>query len=234
MPDVVDPHDADEGVGVQRDLPQPSTQPVTSPTPNPANKRTFHLPDWLSNWVATLTALISLAISLYTLVITTHEPQLQLIMPNQIRIAQGGDSGPLLYVQPMFISTGLSDRVEVVTDIRLQVEAIGREGAPVDFVWDERGEWVVDPNTMYFNWVFTGDSGPFLVSARDAQFFTALFIGPRDWLFGPGNYRISVTAERITVKQPLAASIEVQLSQEQVDFLNQSQGQQFLIFPVDK
>jgi hypothetical protein len=87
---------------------------------------------------------------------------------------------------------------------------------------------------MYFNWVFTGDSGPFLVSARDAQFFTALFIGPREWLFGPGKYRISVTAERVTVNQALAASIEVQLTQEQIDFLNQSQGQQFLIFPVEK
>jgi hypothetical protein len=87
---------------------------------------------------------------------------------------------------------------------------------------------------MYFNWVFRGDPGPFLVSAREAQDFTALFIGPRDWSFEAGTYRITLTADRITVAEALVASVEVELDAESLAFINQSEGSQFLIFPVEK
>lgn len=194
----------------------------------------FSMRESLSTWVSSITAVVSLAISLYTLVITTYEPEVLLIMPNQVRITQGGQSGPLLYVQPVFISTGLSDRIEVITGLRVQVEPTSGSSEGADFVWDEQGSWVVDPNTQYFNWVFTGDSGPFLVSAENAQDFTGLFIGPREWLFEPGSYRITVIAERITTSQPLQASVEVELGEEQLAFLSQSQGAQFLIFPAVK
>lgn len=192
------------------------------------------IPESLSVWVSIITAVISLAISLYTLVITTYQPEVLLIMPNQVRITQGGQSGPLLYVQPVFISTGLSERVEVITALRVQVEPSDRSAAAVDFVWDEQGTWVVDPDTQWFNWVFTGDSGPFLVSAENAQNFTGLFIGPREWLFEPGEYRITVVADRITDAQPLEGTVEVTLTEDDLAYLNQSQGAQFLIFPTTK
>lgn len=198
--------------------------------PNPFS----HLVEKLSVWVSIVTAVLSLVISIYTLVITTYEPELLLIMPNQVRIGQGGDSGPLLYIQPMIISTGLSERVEVITGIRVQVEAMDQSQSHVEFVWDEQGTWVVDPSTQNFNWVFTGDSGPFLVSAKNAKDFTGLFIGPDDWLFEPGTYRITMIADRITNRQPLTATIEILLSNESVDYLNQSQGTRFLVFPGSK
>jgi hypothetical protein len=134
----------------------------------------------------------------------------------------------------MFISTGLSERVEVITGIRLRVEAVDQNLDNIEFVWDEQGTWVVDPATQNFNWVFTGDSGPFLVSAKNAQDFTGLFIGPPDWLFEPGSYRITMIADRITNPQPLTATVEVMLSSESLDYLNQSQGTRFLVFPVNK
>jgi hypothetical protein len=207
----------------------PNTEETT-----PAAKPSWLRPESVSNWIATATALISLAISLYTLVITTNEPEVTLIMPNQVRIAQGGNSGPFLYLQPMFISTGLSDRVEVVTDIRVEVAAVENDESPISFLWDEMGQWVADPNTMMFNWTFTGDAGPFLVSAREAQFFTGLFIGPRDWFFAAGTYEITLTADRISAAQQLVGSVRVTLTEEEVAFINNSQGQQFLIFPVEK
>jgi hypothetical protein len=200
----------------------------------PTPKRGWLRPESISNWIATATALISLAISLYTLVITTNEPEVTLMMPNQVRITQGGNSGPLLYLQPMFISTGLSERVEVVTEIRMEVAATKGTTSPTQFVWDEMGQWVADPNTMMFNWTFTGDAGPFLVSAREAQFFTGLFIGPRDWFFEAGTYEVTVTADRISGAQQLVGSVRVTLNEEQIAFINNSQGQQFLIFPVEK
>lgn len=54
--------------------------------PNPFS----HLVEKLSVWVSIVTAVLSLVISIYTLVITTYEPELLLIMPNQVRIGQGG------------------------------------------------------------------------------------------------------------------------------------------------
>lgn len=208
------------------------TTPV-KPSPSRSSPLSY-LPEWLSRWVPIVTAIISLIISIYTFALITYEPEVLLIMPNQVRIGQGGESGPLLYVQPMFISTGLSDRIEVITGIRVQVEPINQSLSSVEFVWDEQGTWIVDPNTQSFNWVFTGDSGPFLVSAKNAQFFTGLFIGPNNWLFEPGTYRITMSADRITNSQPLYASIEIFLSDENLEYLNQSKGTRFLVFPVKK
>jgi hypothetical protein len=191
-----------------------------------------NVPQWLSLWVPIVTAIISLAISLYTLAVTTVEPEVLLIMPDQVRISQGAQSGPLLYVQPVFISTGLSERTEVITGIRLQVEAVDQSRSGVEFVWDEQGTWAVDPSTQNFNWVFAGDPGPFLVSPKNAQFFMGLFIGPSDWLFEPGTYRITMIADRITNSRSLNAGIEISLSAEDLDYLNQSQGTRFLMFPA--
>jgi hypothetical protein len=198
-----------------------------------ASKRAIHIPEWMPNAVAMVTAIASLLLSLYTLVITTSQPNLLLIMPKQVRITQGGNSGPLLYLQPTFISSGLSEQAEVITDIRVRVGAMESGSEEIAFVWDEQGEWMVDPNSMLFNWVFTGDAGPFLVSARNAEAFTGLFIGPREWIFEPGRYRITLTADRITNAQPLVADVEVVLAAEELQYINQSQGAQFLIFPVE-
>lgn len=194
----------------------------------------FHLPEQLSAWVSIITAVVSLAISLYTLIVTTYEPELLLIMPNQVRIAQGGNSGPYLYLQPTFVSTGLSERAEVIRWIQVEVARVDGTGETIEFAWDEQGQWVNDPETMFFNWVFTADAGPFLVSARNAQHSMGLFIGPRDWRFEAGRYRITLTAERITVADPLVKSVEVELAEDEVEYINQSQGQQFLIFPVEE
>ena len=197
-------------------------------------KSPFHMPEQISAWVSVITAVVSLVISLYTLVVTTTRPELLLIMPNQVRITQGGNSGPYLYLQPTFVSTGLSERIEVIRWIRVEVARVDGAGEPVEFGWDEQGEWVNDPETMFFNWVFTEDAGPFPVSARDAQHSMGLFIGPREWLFEPGRYRITLTAERIAVDEPLIGSVEVELGAEQLEYINQSQGNQFLIFTVEE
>ncbi|MCC6168813.1 MAG: hypothetical protein IT329_16445 [Caldilineaceae bacterium] len=184
---------------------------------------------WLSTWVPIVTALISLVISLYTFVVATQAPEVRLIMPDVVRIAQGGESGPFVYLQPIFVNTGQSERVEVVTGVQLRVEPVDQPGG-VDFVWDEQGTWLFDPNTQSLNWAFTADPGAFLVNANNAQDFTGLFIGPQAWRFAPGVYRIQVIAERATARTPLAASIEVELAQADIDYLDEAQGTRFLTF----
>lgn len=187
---------------------------------------------WLSTWVPIVTALISLVISLYTFAVATQAPEVRLIMPDVVRIAQGGESGPYVYLQPIFVNTGQSERVEVVTSVQLRVEPVDPPGGGVDFVWDEQGTWLFDPNTQSLNWVFTADPGAFLVSANNARDFTGLFIGPKEWRFAPGVYRIHVSAQRVTARAPLAASIEVELAQADIEYLDEAQGSHFLTFPA--
>lgn len=186
----------------------------------------------MSAWVPIVTAIVSLIISLYTFVVTTDDPDVRLILPEVVRIAQGGADGPYLYIEPIFIGAGLSDRIEVITDVHIRVEPANQLGGGVEFTWDEQGAWVFDANTQSLSWAFTGDAGAFLVSAKSAQQFTGLFIGPADWLFAPGRYRITLVADRATTRVPLSRSFEVDLLQEDIEFLNQSEGTRFLTFSV--
>lgn len=208
------------------------TETPASPEASPYGQSALltHVPAWLSFWVPIVTALASLALSLYTFAVTMQEPDMLVVMPDVVRIAQGGPSGPLLYAQPVFIGTGLSERVDVVTGIHLRVEPINPGGDGVEFVWDEQGEWIYDPDTQRFNWIYKGDSGAFLVSARNAQDFMGLFIGPPAWRFAAGEYRIVLVADRVTNRRLLSEAIEIVLTPEDVEVLNQSQGSTFLTF----
>jgi hypothetical protein len=201
-----------------------------------SNKASFlsYVPGWLTIWVPIVTALVSLAISLYTFVVTTQDPEVLLVMPEVVRIAQGGEGGAYVYLQPIFAGVGLSDRVEVIGGIQLRVEPIDQPDRGADFVWDERGTWVFDPNTQGLSWAFTADPGAFLVSVKNAQDFTSLFIGPRDWRFAPGAYSVRVIAERAGRSDALAAAIEIELAQADITYLDEAKGTRFLTFAARK
>jgi hypothetical protein len=183
-------------------------------------------------WVPIVTAVSSILLSTYTLVTARYEPDVRVLMPKQVRMAQGGSRGAYLYVRPVFIAAGPSERVEVITDVYLQVEPRdrGRQGA--QFVWDEQGIWRYDPATQELTWTYTDDAGPFLVYAGDAELFTGLFVGPREWRFEAGGYRITLVAERAVSARPLTGSFEVEFSEESIQLLNESGGTRFLTFPA--
>ena len=188
-------------------------------------------PALLSQWVALLAAILSLTISSYTLVTTNREPDVRSLMPEQVRVAQGGSQGAYLYLQPAFVRTGASQRSEIITDVNVHVEPV--DGGPgVDFAWDEQGEWRFDPATQEVSWSYMGDPEPFVLSPERAHLFTGLFLGPPDWLFTPGAYRVTLTAERMVGSEPVQVSGEVVFTQEEIDTLNQSQGARFLTLPV--
>jgi hypothetical protein len=78
------------------------------------------LPDWLSKWVPLTTSITSFFIATYTFIVTTSQPELQLILPRQVRIAQGIETGPYLYLQPVIVSSGQSERSEVILDMMVR------------------------------------------------------------------------------------------------------------------
>lgn len=60
----------------------------------------------------------------------------------------------------------------------------------------------------------------------------ARLAGPQGWLFEPGNYEMRLVADRIVAPDSLEATFEMQLTAEDVDFLNESGGTEFLTIPI--
>lgn len=195
------------------------------------SERLARPPALLTQWVALIVSVLSLTLSSFALIAASLQPDVRGLMPAQVRVAQGGSQGPYLYLQPAFIHTGASQRAEIITDVKVHVEPVGG-GAGANFVWNEQGEWRYDPATQEVSWGYLGDPSPFVLSPERAELFTGLFVGPQEWHFAPGAYRLTLTAQRMVGSEPVQVSGEVELTQEQVDAMNSSQGARFLTFPV--
>jgi hypothetical protein len=188
------------------------------------------VPGWLSFWVPIVTSLVSLIISLGGIFIATRQPELLLVMPDQIRVAQGGQA-PYTYLQPTFVGVGLNERAEVILDMTLQVSSLNG-GTPVEFYWDEQGTWSYDAGSQELSWTYIADAAPLLVSRQTPQLPTGLFIGPPGWAFEEGRYRITLVVQRAINSRPLQRSIVVEFSQQEIETMNSSQGSRFLTIPV--
>jgi hypothetical protein len=71
-----------------------------------------------------------------------------------------------------------------------------------------------------------------VVSPEQAQVLTGVFIGPPEWRFAPGPYRLTLTAERMVGSEPVQVSGKVVLTPEQVEILNAGEGTRFLGIPL--
>lgn len=185
-------------------------------------------------WVPLATSAVSLVLSVSSIVVSTREPEVVMILPDQARVAQGEDFGfAYMYVQPAFVNTGVNTRVEVIRTMTLEVEPADG-GKPVEFYWDERGELVYDQAARSLNYRYTADAVPLLVSPRDAQVPFAVFNSPKGWYFKAGTYRIRLIAHRVVSERPLEGAFEITLAQKDIDFLTGSRGRSFLVFPAKK
>ena len=71
-----------------------------------------------------------------------------------------------------------------------------------------------------------------VVTPREAQNPLALFAAPEGWSFEPGAYEMRLVADRIVAPDSLDATFELQLMADDVDFLNESGGTEFLTIPI--
>ncbi|MDQ7858459.1 MAG: hypothetical protein QN174_03350 [Armatimonadota bacterium] len=184
-------------------------------------------------WVPLATSAVSLVLSVSSIVVSTREPEIVLILPDQVRVAQGDDFGfAYMYVQPAFVNTGINDRVEVLRTMTIEVQAPAG-GGPTIFEWDERGELVYNADGS-LSYRYLADAVPLLVSPRDAQVPFAVFNGPKGWYFGEGTYRMRLLAHRVVSRRPLEGTFEITFAQRDVDFLITGRGRRFLTFPSRK
>lgn len=182
-------------------------------------------------WVPLAGALIALPLSAAALWVSLQQPQVTLLMPDQVRIAQGRQSGSAyVYLQPAFVNTGANNRVEVIRDMTLAVRA--PDGATTDFEWTQQLRLVGDASSGGLSYEYAGDAAPLVVSASSALAPLSLFDAPPGWHFGPGSYGFTLRAERVVVGAGLSESFSVTLTEADIALLDQPGAEQFLAFSI--
>jgi len=167
--------------------------------------------------------------------LASREPDVILIGPDIVRVAQGIDFGfAYIYMQPAFVSTGENDRVEVISDMRLHV-LDGPDGATLPtaaFYWDEQARLEEHPETRTLDYRWVADAAPLLVSPSMAQVPFSVFNGPDGWYFVPGTYEMQLVADRTVATAPLTFDFQIDFSDEEVEFLNDQRGNAWMSFPA--
>lgn len=183
-------------------------------------------------WVPLTAALLSLPLSAAAIFLSLQQPELILILPDQIRVAQGRESGSAyVYLQPAFVSTGRNERIEVVRDMVLEVAAPAGD-RPL-FEWNQQLRLVNDPETGGLRYEYVADAVPLLVSPREAAAPLSLFDAPNGWFFQPGEYTFTLRAERVVTGLPLEGEFRLTISADDVAFLDEPGPERFLTFAIE-
>jgi hypothetical protein len=185
-------------------------------------------------WVPLTAALLSLSLSVVAIYTATQQPSVSLLMPDQVRVAQGRSSGAAyLYLQPAFVNTAQNNRVEVIRTMRLHVESADANVAAADFTWTQQLRLTSDPQTGGLKYEYVADAVPLVVSPSNAASPLGLFEAPRGWFFAAGTYRFTLTADRVVAASPLIAEFEVTLSQADIDVIDQPGPELFVTLNID-
>ena len=181
-------------------------------------------------WVPLTAALLSLPLSAAAILISLQQPEVVVILPDQVRVAQGRGSGAAyVYLQPAFVSTGRNERIEVIRDMRLEVSG---PGGSATFSWTQELRLVSEPSGGGLSYEYVGDAVPLLVSPREAATPLSLFEAPQGWFFAPGDYTFRLVADRVITGQPLSDEFTVSLIGSDIEFLEQPGPERFLMFSI--
>jgi hypothetical protein len=178
--------------------------------------RLSHLPNWLGFWLPIATALVSLYFAISGYVEATRDPEVVLVMPDQVRVT--GVQYPDVYIQPTFISTG-NNRVEVIRNMTMRLEPLAG-GAAIEMDWVGRGAWEYDAALNQLTYKPGAEAGPMLVSPTSPQVPVCVFRNrnrAEAWKLPAGDYRLTITAVREVATTPLQVSANLTVSQEQAD-----------------
>lgn len=184
-------------------------------------------------WVPLTAALLSLVLSVVAIFTSLQQPSVSLLMPANVRVAQGRSSGAAyLYLQPAFVNTAQNNRVEVISGMTVSVTSASAGVAPVDFTWREQLRLVLEPGASELTYQYVGDAVPLVVSPSNAASPLALFSAPPGWFFAPGTYEFTLHADRVVAGSALSAKFSVTLTPENITFLDQTVPDKFLEFPI--
>lgn len=158
------------------------------------------------------------------------DPLMDWGMPDRIRLVQyqeGDETIIEAYVQPTFVNRGLNTRVEVIRGMGLTMEP-AEGGSTLDFRWRNHGKFSATTtggsSAKCVAEKYTGDTDSLVVAPNQALAPVVLF-GPKvertDPYFEPGRYLVTLTVERTANQTPLEKTVEVILTQEAVDLMDE-------------
>jgi len=180
-------------------------------------------------WGPLTAALLSLPLSAAAIFLSIQQPDVLLVMADQIRVAQGRDTGSAyVYLQPAFVSTGKNERVEVIREMKLEVTP--PSGGPVIFEWTEQVRLSTAPGGL-LNTEHLDDAVPLVVSANNAVAPLCIYDAPDGFFFGPGTYRFRLVADRVVAGQPLIGEFSVSISAQEIQQLDAADI--FLVYSID-
>jgi hypothetical protein len=215
---------------------EPATSPPTAdqsvkPRPTAQRVRLLRVREHMTRdnarfvWMTILPvgiSLLSFFFSLYSIISAREAPDVVMTMPVRVRIAQGSTT-PWLYIQPRFVNTGDNNRNEIIQNLTAEVVPVSG-GTPIPFGWDEEGSWIYNTQTFRLDWQFVADPAPIVVGQNDPQFPLSLFIGPTDWPWQAGTYRVTIVADRTVQEEPLRGTVEFTLTPDLVAIVADPDG----------
>ena len=152
--------------------------------------------------------------------ITVGRPEILLTMPKRVRVEFGRIT--VLYIQPTFTVSNVSNRAENIIDMSLEVTDT-RTGDKRCFSWQHMARFRWDSaikDEVYDGMV--SDAIPLLVAANTPQLPLAGFHGEGDWhtWFEPDvPYYLTLSAQRSSGRKPLRGTVELRMSAQALDEL---------------
>lgn len=190
----------------------------------------------LTSGLPIVVAVMSLLFSFYIWYDGRRPPEVAMTLPDRVRVTQGSDQA-WLYLQPRFVSTSSTERIEVIERIDITITPLGPENAgqePAELTWDEQGQMTYSGETSTLSWDWVADPGPLVVSPGNPQQPTGLFYAPDGWRWQVGSYEIQVTAPTAVRQRVLDDSLQFSLTQEDLEQLESQPGDIFLTIRTEQ
>ncbi|MFK0252633.1 hypothetical protein [Streptomyces sp. NPDC090445] len=198
------------------------------PAPDaPGSKRRY---EQAQAWIGTLVGVVALGLSVYNLLALQREPTVDVALPHITRIAQGKDTW--LYFQPTLSTRVKTERVEVITQIELELRPVTGGAKQPAFFWDETGSFSYDAAAHDLTYQRVADPSPLLVSQSAPQQPLLLF-NAVGWGFAEGRYEGSLVLHRASGLAPLRKHLCLMVSKDAVSIMRKAAQYQFHDFRDD-
>lgn len=192
------------------------------------SRSTLHaVPGFMSKWVPFTIAIASFVVSMYTFFVTTREPVVDVVLPQNIRVSVSShatDPFSIAFLQPTFVHAGPSQRVEVVESMRLIFTAPDDTTTRFTMPWRETGAFYQEPTSPAISYRWVADPSPVLLSRETAQSPLGVFYGDSDLVWSPGVWTAELRATRAAGDPDLVSRFTFDISSEKFDLLSAATG----------
>lgn len=178
--------------------------------------------DLAHSWTNTVAGIAALSLAVFNFITIHREPDIDITLPHTVRLGQYYSEG-YMYIQPTFSTRLSAEKVEMITDVKLDIRRSGKSGQKPSFFWDEFGVFQHDPerdNVGVYQKV--SDPSPFIVSQNRPQQPVILFAATGGWKFEPGRYNGTLTFKRESTSAPLVRNFCLSIEKEDIPLIEKN------------